>query len=85
MNLLSFSMKRCLLVDQVVGGRYVVVPIGFHAADGVLLFELVVVQEALEQFTIPGHFLEAWVKTGLAGNRVNAPQVFAHVNVVTNI
>ena len=46
-----------LLVEQVVGGRDMVVTVGLHAADSVILFPLEVFYKLVEEVFLPRHLL----------------------------
>ena len=52
-----------LFMDQVVGGRDRVVPVGFDALDRIVAVEPVLVLHALEYELVVGHLLLPWVET----------------------
>lgn len=62
-----------------------VVTVGLHAADSVLLLELVVLDQFGQQLTVPRHFLDAREEAGLAGDRLNTDQIGFHVGVVADV
>ena len=53
-------LPHVLLVYQMIGRGYRVVPVGLDALDGILVFEFVLFLHDLKDGFVVGHFLLAW-------------------------
>ena len=62
-----------------IGRRYVIVTVGLHATDSVLLLKLVVLDQLRQQVLAPGHLLKAWEQPWLSRDLLDTLKVVPHV------
>ena len=67
-----------------IGRRYVIVTVGLHATDGVLLLKLIVLDKFRQQVLAPRHLLKAWEQPWLSRDLLNSLKVVPHVFMVSD-
>lgn len=74
-----------LFVDQVIGGRDVVVSVCLHAPHCIFLLKIVVFDEFRKKLLVPRHLLETGEQTWLTGDLLHSYEICFHEGVAPDI
>ena len=61
-----------------------IVTVGLHATDGILLLKLIVLDKFRQQVLAPRHLLKAWEQPWLSRDLLNSLKVVPHVFMVSD-